>query len=401
MAEVYGNATVNIAASQVEDGTFGLFVERTGYKVGRKYFETSGGDIYELIPKHMAETFLVGSPLSKRAWAFQERYLAQRTLHFTAEQIFAECNQHIACEAWPRGVPETWELREFPKFPKGLHKKDWTRTVYHYLEGQLTYPKDILVALSGVARQFQERLQDQYVAGLWMKQLPWQLCWRSKLSNRYSLQSTLKLPYRAPSWSWASIYGPITWRLWTTNDVTDQFYSYRCSLIEVLDLELVPLGRDPFGQLRDARLQLKCGLVIKYSALRSFMREKTIWSSRAADDPFKRWSGIFVYDDGEPSDAIIESSYLLPLLKLRSTPQHIKDGEVDICGLIIAANSNSRKREFVRLGVFNVVLLRFESFEGLILFFSSQPNAVMDQSLYERSLGMDADGLMKYTIRLV
>lgn len=234
-----------------------------------------------------------------------------------------------------------------------------------------------------------------------MKQLPWQLCWRSKLSNRYSLQSTLKLPYRAPSWSWASIYGPITWRLWTTNDVTDQFYSYRCSLIEVLDLELVPLGRDPFGQLRDARLQLKCGLVIKYSALRSFMREKTIWSSRAADDPFKRWSGIFVYDDGEPSDAIIESSYLLPFLKLRSTPQHIKDGEVDICGLIIAANSNSRKGEFVRLGVFNVVLLRFESFEGLILFFSSQPNTVMDQSLYERSLGMDADGLMKYTIRLV
>jgi hypothetical protein len=161
---------VNIAASQAGDGTFGLFVERTGYKVGRKYFETSGGDIYELIPKHMAETFLVGSPLSKRAWAFQERYLAQRTLHFTAEQIFAECNQHIACEAWPRGVPETWEHREFPKFPKGLHKKDWTRTVYHYLEGQLTYPKDILVALSGVARQFQERLQDQYVAGLWIKQ---------------------------------------------------------------------------------------------------------------------------------------------------------------------------------------------------------------------------------------
>ncbi|KAH8767613.1 heterokaryon incompatibility protein-domain-containing protein [Hyaloscypha finlandica] len=209
MAEVYGNATVNIAASQAGDGTFGLFVERTGYKVGRKYFETSGGDIYELIPKHMAETFLIVSPLSKRAWAFQERYLAQRTLHFTAEQIFAECNQHIACEAWPRGVPETWEHREFPKFPKGLHKKDWTRTVYHYLEGQLTYPKDILVALSGVARQFQERLQDQYVAGLWMKQLPWQLCWRSKLSNRYSLQSTLELPYRAPSWSWASIYGPL------------------------------------------------------------------------------------------------------------------------------------------------------------------------------------------------
>jgi hypothetical protein len=69
--------------------------------------------------------------------------------------------------------------------------------------------------------------------------------------------------------------------------------------------------------------------------------------------------------------------------------------------LIIAANSNSRKGEFVRLGVFNVVLLWFESFEGLILFFSSQPNAVMDQSLYEGSLGMDADGLMKYTIRLV
>jgi len=122
------------------------------------------------------------------------------------------------------------------------------------------------------------------------------------------------------------------------------------------------------------------------------MRERTIWSSPAVDDPFKWWTGGFGYDDGEPSDAIIESSYLLPLLNLRSTPQHNKNGVVDVCGVIIAANSNSRKGEFVRLGVFNVVLLWFESFEGLILFFSSQPNAVMDQSLYERSLGMDADG---------
>lgn len=98
MAGVYGNAVVNIAASKARDGTFGLFAEREGRTMERTYFQFPTGELYELYPRDMPEKFLAWTPLSKRAWAFQERFLAQRTLHFTADQIFAECQQHIVCE---------------------------------------------------------------------------------------------------------------------------------------------------------------------------------------------------------------------------------------------------------------------------------------------------------------
>jgi len=152
MADVYGNATVNIAATNAKDGTFGLFVERDRNKAERKYFQTGSGVIFEIMDDDLSERCLAGTPLSKRAWAFQERYLAQRTLHFTAEQIFGECHQHIACEAWPEGLPaSTYVPHKLTEFPERHGVGTWSETIYHYLEGQLTYEKDIFVALSGVA----------------------------------------------------------------------------------------------------------------------------------------------------------------------------------------------------------------------------------------------------------
>jgi hypothetical protein len=399
MVEVYGNATVNIAASSAKDGSFGLFVEKDGRKAVRKYFTSSKGVIYELMPVSLFETALMGTPLSKRAWAFQERYLAQRTLHFTADQVFGECQQHIACEVWPNGVPTSRKyLLGRPKFPDRQGSEGWPGTVYHYLEGQLTYPKDIFVALSGVAQQFQQNIQDRYVAGMWMKQLPWQLCWRSNPSNKESNQPALSMTYRAPSWSWASNYAPVTWQLWTTKDVTNTSANTKSPVVEVLDVMLKILGRDPFGQVQDANLQLKCGTIVKYSAFRSLVQEKKT-TTLVADAPMKEWRGYITYDRGVPSATLIEASYLL--LLLRDQRDDCRQGEMGILGLIITPNSNSVKGEFLRIGMFDILLGPFEGFQEYMQFFSSQPNTVMEESLYEQSLGPDTDGLMQYTIRLI
>jgi hypothetical protein len=37
------------------------------------------------------------APLNKRAWVLQERYLARRTLHFTADQVYWECGEEMYC----------------------------------------------------------------------------------------------------------------------------------------------------------------------------------------------------------------------------------------------------------------------------------------------------------------
>jgi hypothetical protein len=47
--------------------------------------------------------YIENSPLCKRAWVLQERFLAPRTLHFEATQLFWECRQIQAPEMYPHG----------------------------------------------------------------------------------------------------------------------------------------------------------------------------------------------------------------------------------------------------------------------------------------------------------
>ncbi|KAF8856561.1 hypothetical protein BDZ45DRAFT_790438 [Acephala macrosclerotiorum] len=88
MSRVYVNTVVNIAASQAENGSFGLFAERNPRKVDRQFIRSSTSDVYEVLGNDSYNRCVVKAPLSVRGWAFQERFLSARTLHFTGEQLF-------------------------------------------------------------------------------------------------------------------------------------------------------------------------------------------------------------------------------------------------------------------------------------------------------------------------
>jgi hypothetical protein len=77
----------------------------------------------------------------------------------------------------------------------------WAGVVWAYTDCELTYPTDKLIALSGIARQVQNMLQTDYVAGIWRKDLTDALLWRAlqDYTNVYT-QS-----YIAPSWTCASV----------------------------------------------------------------------------------------------------------------------------------------------------------------------------------------------------
>jgi hypothetical protein len=143
MSEVYGNAVVNISATHADDGSVGLFAKRDISRAARQYIELPNGEIHELLDPFLYERCITDAPLSKRAWTFQERYLAQRTIHFSAEQIFCECAQHMVCESLPEGVTKTRIESTAPQFP---HKSDmtmvtgWNHLVCLYSRAQLTFP---------------------------------------------------------------------------------------------------------------------------------------------------------------------------------------------------------------------------------------------------------------------
>lgn len=157
--------------------------------------------------------------LMSRAWVQQECLLPVRILYFTASEVLWDCHQLKACESLPLGPPDFGRLSrssreilhdamtsDVPQFPLPLFLRFWAQQVEIYSRRQLTYPSDKLVAIDGIARVLRNGAGGDYIAGLWRNGLESQLLW---CTHKLFEQAE----YRAPSWSWASVDGPVDWNI--------------------------------------------------------------------------------------------------------------------------------------------------------------------------------------------
>jgi hypothetical protein len=134
-------------------------------------------------------------PLLTRRWAFQERLLSRRLLHFSEGELMWECLELSDCECF-QGEPG--DRSPFMPFhsPKHRHRQDllretsesieryWNVIVSTYSSLHLTLPKDKLPALSGVAKQtLRFRPGDEYLAGLWRTTIISDLRWTALRGN--------------------------------------------------------------------------------------------------------------------------------------------------------------------------------------------------------------------------
>jgi hypothetical protein len=259
MSDVYGNSTLNIAATNAKDGSEGLFVERGTGRTKRRYFRTPDKRLLEINPTRFYEDFIASAPLSSRAWTFQERYLAHRTLHFSADELFWECREYMACETFPDRFPMS-TIHPSHQFLSRDDLTSWCRTISIYSKADLTYTSDKMIAISGVARNFQDRFPDQYLAGLWKENLGRQLCWAVRQRERKP--ETKPTIYRAPSWPWGSTDQPVMWELYSTNNVS-LCEPNQDVLVRLMNSNIIPIGTDLLGQLKDAELELACGPILK------------------------------------------------------------------------------------------------------------------------------------------
>jgi hypothetical protein len=88
----------------------------------------------------------------------------------------------------------------------------------------LTFSKDKLPALAGVATEFHQWTGDEYLAGMWKSHLPLSLMWRTRIDGLHDAHDTHEVPqheryaeYRAPSWSWACVDGPVDFSICTSD----------------------------------------------------------------------------------------------------------------------------------------------------------------------------------------
>lgn len=248
---VYGSAYCNLAAADSPNGTGGMFRKRDPAMVAptavfAKSYVITEGD-YFVVRQDYWDHELLGHVLYSRGWVLQERLLSPRMLHFGRDQVFWQCPTASACEAFPQGLPRavmgelfqdeqkrrqlffdrmTWDRltnQEFTNVPYV-----WKQIVEAYSKCDLTQPTDKLVALLGIVNVLKPMLypkldEEKFIAGLWknwdlVEQLAWYTVKTKKSDGSFAKPYGRQQPSTtsstddfsvAPSWSWASIDGPV------------------------------------------------------------------------------------------------------------------------------------------------------------------------------------------------
>ena len=275
MGEMYSNAVCNIEAAYALDDSSRLFMPRNQtrikpFPVTLEWHEDGPLPFFliDLSVQHQME--MSEAPLLKRAWVLQEQLLAKRSIIYGKSQVHWICHTLEASEMFPKAVPDLREgsaklhhsLAPLPiqclksmvasKDPIYFHHPlynsspnvspmerfwlSWRSIVLDYTRRSLTFEKDRLAAIAGVASMIQSKTNMQYVAGMWNSRffIEYELCWQ--VSKRADLPQPFRpSAYRAPSWSWASVEGAISYRYKEDHDLTGDTQHAFVENVESLD----------------------------------------------------------------------------------------------------------------------------------------------------------------------
>lgn len=265
MWEVYSNAYLNIAATASSNSTQGLFRERTPFttkacsatvREGHSLFAPGEYLCYD---QNEWSRKVNRGPVNTRAWVYQEWLLSPRIVHFAEDQIFWECRDLRASETFPGGIPYRYNTdasRSLLHSKDDLHSKKaflkvWDSIVRTYTDRKLTQKSDKLIAVSALARQMSRThpAAGTYLAGLWKNYVIDQLFWSASAS-------AVRSPtYRAPTWSWASIDGPVISNF-NWSDVGGEGERQRSrEMAKILDVTTVTKD-DPFDSVSSGELHI-------------------------------------------------------------------------------------------------------------------------------------------------
>ncbi|KAL1863012.1 hypothetical protein Daus18300_008168 [Diaporthe australafricana] len=190
--------------------------------------------------------------LADRGWVYQERILSQRVVHFAEEEVYWECRELEASEAWP-DHKESYLTPTRPSvlYGPGRERWDkhslWNEVVQEYSAKEFTFDGDKLPALSGLARETAElRKEDneEYLAGLWRSTILCDLCWSSDCDT-----PSVPEEYLAPSWSWVSLHAKVS------HNGGRSGFGYRPAA-EFKDARLKFVTADPYGAVHDGWIHL-------------------------------------------------------------------------------------------------------------------------------------------------
>jgi hypothetical protein len=216
MGAIYSNAYLVISAMASKGVTDGLFLGTSAYWYKERDEFHRIMRTCRTMSKRDWGRIVDDFPLLCRGWAFQERLLARRVVHFTAFELVWECKEDRWCgcggalnDNTPSGKINNMSSAFKSCISNPADEKIrpmWRECVTSFSKRNLTVPTDRLTAISGVARLLREPDHDKFLEGLWKDTLPSDLLWYCEQSSELSRKRPL-----TPSWSWISVDCGIEW----------------------------------------------------------------------------------------------------------------------------------------------------------------------------------------------
>jgi hypothetical protein len=269
MADYYGNAYLTIAAMCSPGDNYGFLGPRDLSHIQSFQFDHAG-TIYNINVEDYATRWHQESsksnPLLTRAWCFQEFYFSSRLAMFGAMQVVWKCRCSQESESHPTGPFDDQRtgnryshVSQFltPELEELDAVKLWQAHVDRFSTMQLTHDSDRLPAISALAASFSGKYSrlGSYQGGLWQNELLEGLCWANFSATPQPAG------YHAPTWSWAS-----------TSSFQKSAYSFfgakqrsvtplplpAGDVTHVVSVMCTPIGKNPFGEVKDGILKLRC-----------------------------------------------------------------------------------------------------------------------------------------------
>ncbi|KAF2235042.1 HET-domain-containing protein [Viridothelium virens] len=230
MDRVYGNASLTIVAATPGKHAKERLPGFSSLGHFRNQYVKKVQGLELMIPFGCLEDLLFRTRWDARGWTFQEAYLSRRLLFFTECQAYFQCSCGVCCEdsvgeyhhpaAFVHHSINLWNPRTcygaddhdnfgdlWLLFSRYSSESDAFRAYCNfisvYMRRQLSYPEDILDAVSGLLKVFERSMDTSFISGLPIRWFDHALLWELyDPASRRKSRTLGETEQRFPSWSW-------------------------------------------------------------------------------------------------------------------------------------------------------------------------------------------------------
>ncbi|KXJ95169.1 heterokaryon incompatibility protein-domain-containing protein [Microdochium bolleyi] len=352
MAQYYHNNTVTICAASAASASEGLQPQGTRpvHQYGPMQIATAFGGKAGCLLLH-SDRLSIAEPTTSRGWTLQESLLSRRILTCSNQLYYCCATANAEC-AGPYHKLSLQPDRNFSD-PKSLVPRihpasvwrvyplltQWEFGVKEFSTRAISFADDKLPAISGFARVMHAKFQAKegdftgdpriqrrypvqyqgkvlhYLAGLFLSYddqavTGWNLLWRAALTGNARVAS-----YRAPTWSWACLDGPIV--------SFDGSHELEKTVVRLVRHEYEPAARvNPYGSVQHASIHVSAPMRLAVDAAELLPAQWLPWS----EEP----SGVFAfYPDTAQDLAYLERA--------------VAQGSRDVWLLLVAYNKTTHR----------------------------------------------------------